>query len=96
MVVAAFDRSAPQGDLGRFQEDLLLADMEIVSGRVERLKDSVKKPRPNREQEIAELAALEEMLAAMEAGQPLAESAMTASSSRRRAASACSQKNRPS
>ncbi len=77
MVVAAFDRSAPQGDLGRFQEDLLLADMEIVSGRVERLKDSVKKPRPNREQEIAELAALEEVLAAMEAGQPLAESAMT-------------------
>jgi ribosome-binding ATPase YchF (GTP1/OBG family) len=77
MVVAAFDRAAPQGDLGRFHEDLLLADMEIVSGRVDRLKDSVKKPRPNREQEIAELAALEEVLAAMEAGQPLAESAMT-------------------
>ena len=51
--------------------------MEIVSGRVDRLKESVKKPRPNREQEIAELAALEEVLAAMEAGQPLAESAMT-------------------
>ncbi|HVU89776.1 MAG TPA: DUF933 domain-containing protein [Pirellulales bacterium] len=77
MVVAAFDRGAPEGDLGRFQEDLLLADMEIVSGRVDRLKESVKKPRPNREQEMAELAALEEVLAAMEAGQPLAESAMT-------------------
>ncbi|HEY4310706.1 MAG TPA: DUF933 domain-containing protein [Pirellulales bacterium] len=77
MVVAAFDRDAPQGDLGRFQEDLLLADMEIVSGRIDRLRDSVKKPRPNRDQEIAELAALEEVLAAMEAGQPLAESAMT-------------------
>jgi ribosome-binding ATPase YchF (GTP1/OBG family) len=77
MVVAAFDREAPEGDLGRFQEDLLLADMEIVSGRVDRLKESIKKPRPNREQEIAELAALEEVLAAMEAGQPLAESAMS-------------------
>ena len=37
--------------------------------------DSVKKPRPNREQELAELAALEHVLAAMEAGKPLAESA---------------------
>ncbi|HEY1598336.1 MAG TPA: DUF933 domain-containing protein [Pirellulales bacterium] len=78
MLVAAFDRAASaQQDLNRFQEDLLLADMEIVSGRVDRLRDSVKKPRPNREQEIAELAALEQVLAAMEAGKPLAESAMT-------------------
>lgn len=77
MVVAAFDRADSSADLARFQEDLLLADMEIVSGRIDRLRDSVKKPRPNREQELAELAALEEVLAAMEAGQPLAESAMS-------------------
>ena len=77
MVVAAFDRESPATDLGRFEEDLLLADMEIVSGRIERLRDSVKKPRPNREQEMAELAALEQVLAAMEAGKPLAETAMT-------------------
>ena len=49
----------PLADLTRFDEDLLLADMEIVSGRIERLRESVKKPRPNREQEQAELAALE-------------------------------------
>ncbi len=76
MVVGAFDR-ASQADLSRFQEDLLLADMEIVSGRIDRLRDSVKKPRPNREQEQAELAALEQVLEAMEAGKPLAESAMS-------------------
>jgi ribosome-binding ATPase len=78
MVVAAFDRgSSALADLSRFQEDLLLADMEIVSGRIDRLRDSIKKPRPNREQEMAELAALEQVLAAMEAAKPLAESAMT-------------------
>jgi ribosome-binding ATPase YchF (GTP1/OBG family) len=79
MVVAAFDGgSAAAADLSRFREDLLLADMEIVSGRVDRLRDSVKKPRPNREQEMAELASLEQVFAAMEAAKPLAESAMTA------------------
>lgn len=77
MVVPAFDNAAGgAADLTRFAEDLLLADMEIVSGRIDRLRESVKKPRPNREQEQAELDALEGVLAAMEAGKPLAESAM--------------------
>jgi ribosome-binding ATPase YchF (GTP1/OBG family) len=77
MVVPAFDGAGGgAADLTRFAEDLLLADMEIVSGRIDRLRDSVKKPRPNREQEQAELDALVGVLAAMEDGKPLAESAM--------------------
>jgi ribosome-binding ATPase len=72
LVVAGFTGSDPRVDLRTFGEDLLLADMEIVLGRVERLRESVKKPRPNREQEQQELVALEGVLAAMEAGQPLA------------------------
>ncbi|HET6880352.1 MAG TPA: DUF933 domain-containing protein [Pirellulales bacterium] len=71
LVVAAFGGSDPLTDLASFREDLLLADLEIVTGRVERLRESVKKPRPNREQELAELAALERVLAALEAGTPL-------------------------
>jgi ribosome-binding ATPase YchF (GTP1/OBG family) len=77
LVVAAFGGSDPQTDLTSFREDLLLADMEIVSGRVGRLRESVKKPRPNRDQELAELAALERVLAALEAGQPLTADKMT-------------------
>ena len=46
-------------DLASFDEDLLLADLEIVSNRIERLKESIKKPRPNREEQQAELAAIE-------------------------------------
>lgn len=77
LVVGAFERSAnPLADVDAFAEDFLLADLEIVSGRVERLRDSVKKPRPNREAELAELAALEPLLAALEAGTPLAEAGM--------------------
>lgn len=76
LVVAGFGGADPLVELQRFREDLLLADLEIVSGRVERLADSVKKPRPNREQELAELAALREVQTAMEAGKPLAASQM--------------------
>ena len=77
LVVAAFGGSDPMTDLTSFREDLLLADLEIVSGRVERLRESVKKPRPNRDQELAELAALERVLAALEAGTPLTADKMT-------------------
>lgn len=77
LVVAAFGGADPAVDLRGFQEDCLLADMEIVSGRIDRLRESVKKPRPNREQELAELATLEEVLAAMESGQPLAAAGMS-------------------
>ena len=48
IVVAAFDRSDPLADLARLADDLLLADLAIVAGRVERLRESVKKPRPSR------------------------------------------------
>lgn len=77
LVVAAFAGSNPLDDLRSFEEDLILADMEIVSGRVTRLRESVKKPRPNREQELAELAALEPLLTTLEACTALREIRMT-------------------
>ncbi|HEX4143012.1 MAG TPA: DUF933 domain-containing protein [Pirellulales bacterium] len=72
VVVAAYDPSAnPIADLNRFAEDLLLADLQIITGRVERLRESTKKPRPGRDLELAELAALEPLVATLEAGTPL-------------------------
>ena len=77
LVVGAFQRgSQPLADVDSFAEDFLLADMEIVSGRVERLRESVKKPRPNRDQELVELAALEPLLKALESGTPLHDAEM--------------------
>ncbi len=76
-VVDAFSGGDAIEECNSLAEDLLLADMEIVAGRVERLRESVKKPRPTRAQEEAELAALEPLLASLEAGTPLTEIEMT-------------------
>lgn len=69
LVIGAFaSQTDPLAELANFETDLLLADMEIVAGRIERLRESVKKAKPSRDQELAELAALEPLLAALESG----------------------------
>lgn len=77
LVVGAFERdSKPLADVDGFADDFLLADMEIVSGRIERLRESSKKHRPNRDAELAELASLEPLLAVLESGTPVSEAGM--------------------
>lgn len=71
MVFAAYDGSDTLADIKNFEDDLMIADLEIVSGRVERLRESVKKPRPNRDEELAELHALEPLLTALGDGKPI-------------------------
>jgi ribosome-binding ATPase YchF (GTP1/OBG family) len=58
-------------ELRRFREELLFADLEVVTGRIDRLKDQLKKPRPakQREADQTELALLERIVAALESGQ---------------------------
>jgi len=71
IVLAAFDDSDPAADLRNFEEDLLIADLDIVAGRIERLREQVKKPRPNRDELEAELEALLPLQESLEQGQPL-------------------------
>jgi ribosome-binding ATPase len=71
MVVAAFGGSDPAADLRNFDDDLLIADLDILSGRVERLKDQLRKPRANKEKDQEELDLLTPILAELEAGKPL-------------------------
>jgi GTP-binding protein YchF len=73
VVVAAYGGADPAADLSNFEDDLLIADLSIVSGRVERLREQVKKPRPNRDELQKELAALEPILEALESGQTVRE-----------------------
>jgi ribosome-binding ATPase YchF (GTP1/OBG family) len=82
VVVGAYAGASPSDDLRSFEEDLLLADLGIVSGRVEKLKESVKKPRPNREQELAELQALEPMIPILESGKALRDVSLSAEQTR--------------
>jgi ribosome-binding ATPase len=78
-VVAAFSNTDPLADLRSFDEDLVLADMEIVSNRIHRIEDSLKKPLPRPEHQLLEHehTTLKIVLAAMESGKPLRESHMT-------------------
>lgn len=73
MVVGAYNGVDADADLSNFEDDLLMADLEIVSGRVERLRESVKKPRPNRDEQVKELEALEPLFEALSQGKPLRE-----------------------
>lgn len=76
-VVAAFNGSDPAADLNAFAEDLLLADLEVVTGRVERLREALKKPRPNRAEQEAELQCLEPILGLLEDSKSLADAEFT-------------------
>ncbi|MBC8355167.1 MAG: redox-regulated ATPase YchF [Planctomycetes bacterium] len=71
VVVAAHSGADAAADLSNFDDDLLIADLDILSGRVERLKEQVKKPRPNREELQKELEALEPLVPVLEEGKQL-------------------------
>lgn len=71
VVVGAYLGANAKADLQSFEEDLLIADLDIVAGRLERLKDQVRKPRPNRDELQRELELLEPIHAALEAEKPL-------------------------
>jgi ribosome-binding ATPase YchF (GTP1/OBG family) len=79
LVAPGFDRPDPLADIRSFDEDLLLADMEIVLGRIKRIEESLKKPIPRQEREHLEHeeAVLKVVLSGMETGKPLRESDMT-------------------
>jgi ribosome-binding ATPase YchF (GTP1/OBG family) len=78
-VVAAYGRGDPLADLRSFDEDLLLADMEIVGNRMKRVEESLGKPIPKQEREtlLHEQATLKTVQAALDAGKPLREDQMT-------------------
>lgn len=79
LVVAAFDGSDPAAELVSFEEDLMLADMELITRRIERVEDSMKKPVPRTEKEALthEDETLRLVLQRMESGNPLREDEMS-------------------
>lgn len=79
LVVAAYGGSDPASELQSFAEDLILADMEIVAGRLHRIEEQQKKPLPRQEHEQLhhEHQTLKMVMGAMEEGRPLTEKDMT-------------------
>ncbi len=71
VVLNGFNEPDLAGQLRRFREELMFADLEIVSNRISRLNDQLKKPRPAKQKEAdeQELALLQRIAAAFEANQ---------------------------
>jgi ribosome-binding ATPase YchF (GTP1/OBG family) len=71
IVLNGYSESDLAGQLRRFREELVFADLEIVTNRISRLEDQIKKSRPAKEKELqqAELALCRRIAATLEAGQ---------------------------
>jgi hypothetical protein len=82
VVIPSFRGVSPLAELRTFEDDLLIADLDLVTNRIERLREAVKKPRPNRDEQFAELAALEPLHAALDEGKALRELELTPEQSR--------------
>ena len=69
VVLNGFNEPDLAGQLRRFREELMFADLEIVSNRISRLNDQLRKPRPAKQKEAdeQELALLQRIAAAFEA-----------------------------
>ena len=73
IVLGAFAGGDAAADLAAFRDELLFADLGVVTNRAERLEASVKKPRPDREQQLKELDVVKRVLDALEQGKPIAD-----------------------
>src|SRR3954465_5579526 len=67
-VVANLGGADARTDLRNFDDGLLIAGLDIMTGRRDRLRDQVKKPRTDREEMQKELEAIEPLLVELENG----------------------------
>src|SRR3954451_22807142 len=52
VVLNGFNESDLAGQLRRFREELVFADLEIVGNRISKLEDQLRKPRPAKQKEL--------------------------------------------
>ncbi len=77
IVLGAFAGGDPAADLASFRDEMLFADLGVVTNRAERLEASAKKPRPDREAQLKELEIVKRVLAALDAGQTIGSLGLT-------------------
>jgi ribosome-binding ATPase len=70
-VVGAFAGSDPVADVQSFVTDLVLADLQVVTGRIDRLKKDVSRPIPNKGELEAELEGLKPLEMRLSEGETL-------------------------
>src|SRR5262249_29680589 len=69
IVLNGFGGGDAGAELTRFREEMLFADLQVVTNRAERLEASLKKPRPDREASIKELEVVKLIQSTLEQGQ---------------------------
>ena len=72
IVLGAYAGGDPAADLASFRDEMLFADLGVVTNRAERLEASVKKPRPDRDAQLKELEIVKRVQAALDSGQTIA------------------------
>src|SRR5262249_35561769 len=72
IVLAGFAGGDPAAELANFREEMLFADLQVVTNRVDRLEASMKKPRPDREVVAKELDIVKAIQAELEDGKTVA------------------------
>src|SRR3954471_18860397 len=77
IVLGAYAGGDPAADLAAFRDEMLFADLGVVTSRAERLEASTKKPRPDREAQLKELDVVKRVLSALDAGESIASLGLT-------------------
>jgi ribosome-binding ATPase len=72
IVLNGFAGGDAAASLAAFRDEMLFADLTVVTTRVERLEASLKKPRPDRESSAKELAIVKAVHAVLEEGKTVA------------------------
>jgi GTP-binding protein YchF len=72
IVLNGFSGGDPAAELAAFRDEMLFADLQVVTNRAERLEASAKKPRPDREALLKELELIQAVQAALEDGKTVA------------------------
>jgi len=72
IVLNGFAGGDPGAQLAAFRDELLFADLEVVTSRALRLEASLKKPRPDREQSAKELEIVKLVQATLDQGKTVA------------------------
>ncbi len=68
-VIGTFSGADPIADAAAFEDDLVLADLQVINNRVERLQKDLTKPRPDKKELQKELEALTPVLECLNNGQ---------------------------
>lgn len=77
IVLGAYAGGDPAADLAAFRDEILFADLGVITNRVERLEASVKKPRPDRDAQLKELEVVKRVRDALDRGDSVASLELT-------------------